>query len=160
MLLPSSCLRFGPPQTQTVTLRTSQENQADKANELKKWVRQQEEDLRKRYGEVVELLPSPLLLQVMEEAGVRQLMPVFPVFIPGRIRSSLPPTASVTSSSRRHRHRRKPFSSPTATAASPEPFMLAAVSAKLSTPTAALPEPSKSPTDSGEFLAGFGSRPG
>ncbi|MEQ2185034.1 hypothetical protein GOODEAATRI_014087 [Goodea atripinnis] len=159
MLLPSSCLCFGPLQTQTVTLRTSQENQADKANELKKWVHQQEEDLRKRYGEVVELLPSPLLLQVMEEAGVRQPMPVFPVFIPGRIRSSLPPTASVTSS-RRHRHRRKPFSSPTATAAPLEPFMLAAVSAELSMPTAALPEPSTSATDLGEFLAGFGSRPG
>ncbi|MEQ2223475.1 hypothetical protein ILYODFUR_037134, partial [Ilyodon furcidens] len=115
MRLPSSYLHFGPIQTQNVIVGTSQyQDQADGYKELKKWVTQQEEELRRIYGEEVEILPSPLLLQEMEEARGHQPTPVSPAFIPGRIRSSLPPTVSATSiSSRRHRHRRKPFSSPT-----------------------------------------------
>ncbi|KAK5616006.1 hypothetical protein CRENBAI_018644 [Crenichthys baileyi] len=52
MLLPNSCLHFGPIQTHNVTVGTSQyQDQADKCKELKKWVRQQEEELRKIYRE-------------------------------------------------------------------------------------------------------------
>ncbi|MEQ2230404.1 hypothetical protein ILYODFUR_028922, partial [Ilyodon furcidens] len=91
MRLPNSYLHFGPIQTQNVILGTSQyQDQADQCKELKKWVTQQEEELRRIYGEEVEILPSPLLLQVMEGARGRQPTPVSPVFIPGRIRSSLP----------------------------------------------------------------------
>ncbi|MEQ2166656.1 hypothetical protein GOODEAATRI_030526 [Goodea atripinnis] len=131
MRLPGSCLRFDPIRTQNLTVGTSQkEDQADKQEELKKWVRQQEEDLRERYGEEVEIVPSPMLLQEMEEAEGRQPTPVSPVSIPGRIRSSLPPTVSATpASSRRRRHRHKPSSSPTVTAAAPESFTPAATSA-------------------------------
>ncbi|KAK5600120.1 hypothetical protein CRENBAI_008230 [Crenichthys baileyi] len=95
----------------------------------------------------------------MEGARGRQPTPVPPVFIPGRIRSSLPPIVSATSiSSRRCRHRRKPSSSPTAselstlTATSSGPFTPAAASVESST-SAATPE-------STEFPAGFDSRPG
>ncbi|MEQ2276422.1 hypothetical protein XENORESO_019549, partial [Xenotaenia resolanae] len=132
MRLPSSCLRIGPIQTQNVTLGTSQyQDQADKLKELKKWERQQKEELKKMYGEAVEIVPSPMLLQEMEEAEGRQPTPVSSVSIPGRICSSLPPTVSATStSSHRPRHRHKPSSSPTETAAA------------------------------AEFPAGFGSRPG
>ncbi|MED6248713.1 hypothetical protein ATANTOWER_003963 [Ataeniobius toweri] len=143
MILPWSCLHFGPIQNHNVTEGTSHQDRADKAKELKKWIRQQEEELRKLHGEEVEILPSPLLLQEMEETGLSLPTPVSPVLIPGRIRSCLPPTESATStSSRRRRHRRGPSSSPTARAVSPGSPMAA------STPTAA------------EFPAGFGSRPG
>ncbi|MEQ2280589.1 hypothetical protein AMECASPLE_021499 [Ameca splendens] len=65
-----------------------------------------------------------MLLQEIEEAEGCRSTAVSPVSIPGGIRSSLPSTASATSASpRRHRIRRKPSSSLTATAASPEPFM-------------------------------------
>ncbi|MEQ2308796.1 hypothetical protein AMECASPLE_031920 [Ameca splendens] len=121
MILPSSCLHFGPIQNHTVTEGTSHQDRADKAKELKKWIRQQEEELRKLHGEEVEILPSPLLLQEMEETGLSLPTPVSPVLIPGRIRSCLPPTDSATStSSCRRRHRRGPSSSPTATAVLPE----------------------------------------
>ncbi|MEQ2222950.1 hypothetical protein ILYODFUR_031788 [Ilyodon furcidens] len=122
MLLPSSCLRFGPIRTQNLTVGTSQyQDQADKQNELKKWVRQQREDLKKMYSDEVEIVPSPMLLQEMEEAEGRQPTPVCPVSIPGQICSSLPPTVSATpASSRRRRHHHKPSSSPTVTAAASE----------------------------------------
>ncbi|MED6292234.1 hypothetical protein CHARACLAT_031598 [Characodon lateralis] len=160
MRLPSSYLHFGPIQTQNVILGTSQyQDQADKCKELKKWVTQQEEELRRIYGEEEEILPSPLLLQEMEGARGRQPTPVSPVFIPGRICSSLPPTVSATSiSSRRRRHCRKPSSSPmaselsTLTATSSGPFTPAAASIESST-SAATPESTK-------FPPGFGSRPG
>ncbi|KAK5599768.1 hypothetical protein CRENBAI_015901 [Crenichthys baileyi] len=67
MLLPSSCLRFGPPQNLTLTAGTSQTDQAQRVKELKKWVRQQDETLRALYGEEVEICSSPLLLEEMEE---------------------------------------------------------------------------------------------
>ncbi|KAK5619953.1 hypothetical protein CRENBAI_004441 [Crenichthys baileyi] len=77
MLLPSSCLLFGPIQPQTVTEGTSlDKDQADKAKELKKWVRQQKEALRKRYREEMEILPLPMLLQEMEEAEGRRRAPI------------------------------------------------------------------------------------
>ncbi|MED6295606.1 hypothetical protein CHARACLAT_033534 [Characodon lateralis] len=143
MLLPSSCLHFGPPTNTIMTEGTSQKDQADKCKELEKWVRQQEEELRKLHGEEVEILPSPLLLQEMEETGLSLPTPVSPVLILGRICSCLPPTDSATStSSRCRRHRRGPSLSPTATAVLPESSTPAA------TPTAAV------------FPAGFGSHPG
>ncbi|MEQ2317097.1 hypothetical protein AMECASPLE_039260, partial [Ameca splendens] len=85
------------------------------------------------YGEEVEIVPSPLLLQEMEEARGRQLTPVSPAFIPGWICSSLPPTVSATPASSRRRRPRRKCSTP-ATAAP----------AELNLPTAALPEPSTS----------------
>ncbi|KAK5623916.1 hypothetical protein CRENBAI_025406 [Crenichthys baileyi] len=50
-----------------MTAGTSQTDQAQTVKELKKWVQQQEETLRALYGEEVELTPSPLLLEEMEE---------------------------------------------------------------------------------------------
>ncbi|MEQ2309488.1 hypothetical protein AMECASPLE_039287, partial [Ameca splendens] len=154
MRLPSSYLHFGPIQTHNVIEGTSQyQDQADKCKELKKWATQQEEELRRMYGEEVEIVPSPMFLQEMEEAEGRQPTPVNPVSIPGRIRSSLPPTVSATpASSRRHRPRRK-HSTPAAaasaelnllTAASPEPSTSAAAPAEPSTSAAAPAEPSTS----------------
>ncbi|KAK5612120.1 hypothetical protein CRENBAI_026154 [Crenichthys baileyi] len=121
MLLPSSCLRFGQPKLQNATVGTSQPDQEDRNKELQEWVRQQEEEFRRRYGDEVEIVPSPMLLLEMEEAEGRRSTPVSPDFIPGQIRSSSPPTVSATSaSSRRRHHRRKPSSSPSATAVSPQ----------------------------------------
>ncbi|MEQ2227492.1 hypothetical protein ILYODFUR_038191 [Ilyodon furcidens] len=126
-----------------MTEGTSQQDQADRVQELQKWVQQQEEEMRTMHGEEVEILFSPLLLQEMEGAGLSLPTPVSPVFIPGRIRSCLPPTDSATStSSRRRHHRRGPSSSPTATAVLPES------STPVATPAAT------------EFPAWFGSRPG
>ncbi|MED6247408.1 hypothetical protein ATANTOWER_032472 [Ataeniobius toweri] len=143
MLLPSSRLHFGPPANPFMTEGTSQQDQTDKAQELKKWVQQQEAELRKMHGEEVEILPSPLLLQEMEEAGISLLTPESPVLIPGRMRSSPPSTFSASStSSRRRRHHHGLSSSATATAVSPES-----------------PTPAASPAAT-EFPAGFGSRPG
>ncbi|MEQ2282351.1 hypothetical protein AMECASPLE_039683 [Ameca splendens] len=67
MLLPSSCLHFGPLQNPTVTEGTHHKDQADRVTELKGWIEQQDETLRALYGEEVEILPSPLLLEEMEE---------------------------------------------------------------------------------------------
>ncbi|MEQ2257847.1 hypothetical protein ILYODFUR_039115 [Ilyodon furcidens] len=99
MLLPSSCLHFGLPANHIMTEGTSQQDQADKAQELKKWVQQQEAELRKMHGEEVEILPSPLLLQEMEEVGISLPTPESPVLIPGRMRSSPPSTFSATPTS-------------------------------------------------------------
>ncbi|KAK5611605.1 hypothetical protein CRENBAI_014388 [Crenichthys baileyi] len=55
------------------------------------------------HGEEVEILPSPMLLQKMEEAGLS--LPVSPGLIPGRRRSSLPPSVSATSTSATFQHR-------------------------------------------------------
>ncbi|KAK5613246.1 hypothetical protein CRENBAI_025344 [Crenichthys baileyi] len=67
MLLPSSCLRFGPPQNLTLTAGTNQTDQAQRVKELKKWVQQQDETLRALYWEEVEICSSALLLEEMEE---------------------------------------------------------------------------------------------
>ncbi|MEQ2296489.1 hypothetical protein AMECASPLE_025325 [Ameca splendens] len=142
MRLPSSYLHFGPTTNINVTVGTSQyQDQADKCKELKKWMTQQEEELRRIYGEEVEILPSPLLLQEMEGARGRQPTPVSPAFIPGRIHSSLHPTVSPKASELS-----------TLTATSSGPFTPAAASVESST-SATTPE-------STEFPAGFGSRPG
>ncbi|KAK5605360.1 hypothetical protein CRENBAI_025559 [Crenichthys baileyi] len=131
--------------SQTVTLGTSHyQDQADRLKELKKWEREQEKELKKMYGEEVEIVPSPLLLQEKEEAEGRQPTPVSPVSIPGRIRSSFPPTVSATStSSRRRRHRHKPPSSPTAR----EPSTSAAAPVRPLS-SAATPAAADSPADS------------
>ncbi|KAK5602585.1 hypothetical protein CRENBAI_007421 [Crenichthys baileyi] len=144
MLLPRSCLRFGPPQNQTVTAGTSQTEQAQTVKELKKWVQQQEETLRALYGEEVELTPSPLLLEEMEECfGETDWAAVG--FLPKQSRSS-PVRAS---SKPRHPHHKR--FTPAAAAAAP---------AKLGTPTAALAESSPPPPAAAEFPAGFSSCPG
>ncbi|KAK5603870.1 hypothetical protein CRENBAI_026454 [Crenichthys baileyi] len=152
MIFPSSCLHFGPTQNHIVTEGTSQKDQADRAQELLKRLHREEEDLRKMHVEEVEILPSPLLLQEMEEAGLTLSTPVSPVLIPGRKHSGLPPAVSATSTSS---HRRRPcrkHSTPAAAtpaglnlpaAASPEPSTSAAVSPEPSTSAAAPAEPSK-----------------
>ncbi|MEQ2282038.1 hypothetical protein AMECASPLE_036405, partial [Ameca splendens] len=77
MQLPSSCMHIGPIQTQNVTLGTShKQDQADRAKELKMWIKQQEETLQAMYGEGVEILPSPLLLEEMECFGVSDRVPM------------------------------------------------------------------------------------
>ncbi|KAK5602939.1 hypothetical protein CRENBAI_019550 [Crenichthys baileyi] len=96
MIFPSSCLHFGPIQNHPVTVGTSQKGQADRAQELLKRIRQEEEELRKMHGEEVEILPSPMLLQEMEEAGLSLPTPVSPGLIPARRRSGLPPSVSAT----------------------------------------------------------------
>ncbi|KAK5610921.1 hypothetical protein CRENBAI_024531 [Crenichthys baileyi] len=144
MLLPRSCLRFGPPQNQTMTAGTSQTDQAQTVKELKKWVQQQEETLRALYGEEVELTPSPLLLEEMEECfGETDWAAVG--FLPKQSRSS--PVR--TSSKPRHPHHKR-FT----------PAVLAAAPAKLGTPTAALAESSPPPPAAAGFPAGFSSCPG
>ncbi|KAK5609070.1 hypothetical protein CRENBAI_016681 [Crenichthys baileyi] len=155
MQFPSFCLRFGPIReqnmtvSQTVTLGTSHyQDQADRLKELKKWEREQEKEL-KMYGEEVEIVPSPLLLQEKEEAEGRQPTPVSLVSIPGRIRSSFTPTVSATStSSRRRRYHHKPSSSPTAS----EPSTSAAAPVR--------PLSSAATPAAADFPAGFSSRPG
>ncbi|KAK5617263.1 hypothetical protein CRENBAI_009144 [Crenichthys baileyi] len=67
MWLPSTCLHFGTTQNQTLTVETSHKDQADRAKDLKLCIMQQEETLQGLYGEEVELSPSPLLLEEMEE---------------------------------------------------------------------------------------------
>ncbi|KAK5609164.1 hypothetical protein CRENBAI_015218 [Crenichthys baileyi] len=136
---PSSCLHFGPTQNHIVTEGTSQNYQADKAQELQKWMQQQEEELRKMYGEEVEILPSPMLLQEMEEARLSLPTPVSPGFIPGPRRSGLPPSVSATSTHRRPPRRKR---STSAAAAAPE------LDTSTATPASTV------------FPAGFGSRPG
>ncbi|KAK5601093.1 hypothetical protein CRENBAI_004129 [Crenichthys baileyi] len=140
---PSSCLHFGPTQNHIVTEGTSQKDQADRAQELLKRLRREEEDLRKMHGEEVEILPSPLLLQEMEEAGLILPTPVSPVLIPGRKRSGLPPAVSATSTFSHRRRPRRKHSIPAA--ATPAGLNLpAAASPEPSTSAAALPEPSTS----------------
>ncbi|KAK5612867.1 hypothetical protein CRENBAI_005317 [Crenichthys baileyi] len=151
MIFPSSCLHYGPTQNHPVTEGTSQKDQADRAQELLKRLRREEEELRRMHGEEVEILPSPLLLQEMEEAGLILLTPMSPVLIPGRKHSGLPPAVSATyTSSHRCRPRRK-HSIPAAatpaglnlpTAASPEPSTSAAASPEPSTSAVAPAEPS------------------
>ncbi|KAK5605913.1 hypothetical protein CRENBAI_003855 [Crenichthys baileyi] len=147
----SSCLHFGPTRNHIVTEGTSQKGQADRAQELLKRLQQEEEELRKMHGEEMEILPSALLLQEMEEAGLSLPTPVSPVFIPGRKRSGLPPAVSATStSSHRRRHRRGLSFSPTATTVPPESSTAAATPVGPNLPTAALPEPSTSAVASPE----------
>ncbi|KAK5598972.1 hypothetical protein CRENBAI_001092 [Crenichthys baileyi] len=122
VLLPSSSLRFGPTQTQNVTLGSSQQDQADKVIELKQWVKQQKETLRAMYGEELTPPDDVALHSTPAAAAPAEL------YLP--------------------------------TAASPELFTPTAAPTELSTPTAALIEPPMSATDSAEFPAGFGSRPG
>ncbi|KAK5611795.1 hypothetical protein CRENBAI_010168 [Crenichthys baileyi] len=105
MIFPSSCLHLGPTQNHIVTEGTSQKGQADRAQELLKRIRQEEEELRKMHGEEVEILPSPMLLQEMVEAGLSLPMLVSPGLIPGRRRSGLPPSVSATSTSTTFQHR-------------------------------------------------------
>ncbi|KAK5613632.1 hypothetical protein CRENBAI_018817 [Crenichthys baileyi] len=147
MIFPSSCLHFGPTQNHIVTEGTSQKGQSDRAQEVLKRIRQEEEELMKMHGEEVEILPSPLLLQEMEEAGLSLPTPVSPVLIPGRKRSGLPPAVSATSTSS---HRRGTSFSPTATTVPPESSTAAATPAGPNLPTAASPEPSTSPAASPE----------
>ncbi|MED6250340.1 hypothetical protein ATANTOWER_030115 [Ataeniobius toweri] len=120
MLLPSSCLRFGPTSNQNVTAGTSQTDQAQRAKELKKWVQQQDETLCALYWEEVEILPSPLLLDEMDCFGETDWAAMD--FVPGRSRSS-----PACSSSKRRRSRRK-RSTP------------AAAPSELVTPSAASPQ--------------------
>ncbi|KAK5606143.1 hypothetical protein CRENBAI_026298 [Crenichthys baileyi] len=136
MLLPSSCLRFSPPQNHTMTAGTSQTDQAQHAKELKKWVQQQDEMLRALYGEEVEILPSPLLLEEMEECFCETDWAAV-TLEPGRNCSS-----SVCASSKPRRSHRK-RSTPAA-----------AAPAELGTPTAAPVEPPSPPPATAEFRLG------
>ncbi|KAK5602991.1 hypothetical protein CRENBAI_017306 [Crenichthys baileyi] len=172
MILPSSCLHFGPIQNHIVTVGTSQKDQADRAKELKKWIKQQEETLWALYGEGVEILPSPLLLEEMEECFCVSDWAALDI-MPDRNH-----TSPAYSSSRRRRPRRK-RSTPAAaapaepnlpTAALPEPSTSAAVPAEPSTsaaapagpptPSVARTKPSPLPPATAGFPAGFSSCPG
>ncbi|KAK5614576.1 hypothetical protein CRENBAI_018530 [Crenichthys baileyi] len=99
MILQSSCLHFGPTQNHIMTVGTSHQDQADKAQELKKWVRQQEEELRKMHGEEVERSSVP------------------------------PTVSATSTFSHRRRHHRGPSSSPTTTAVSPSASSTSSTSA-------------------------------
>ncbi|MEQ2231350.1 hypothetical protein ILYODFUR_038584 [Ilyodon furcidens] len=151
MLLPSSCLRFGPTPNHIVTVGTHHKDQADRATELKRWIKQQGETLRALYGEEVEICFSPLLLEEMQECFCETDWAAM-TFEPGRNRSS-PAHASY----KRWRSRRKHSTS------------AAAALAGLVTPTAASPqltlaeppaESSSPPPAAAEFPAGFSSCPG
>ncbi|MED6243119.1 hypothetical protein ATANTOWER_015260 [Ataeniobius toweri] len=153
MLLPSSCVCFGPPQNLNVTAGTSQTDQAQNAEELKRWVQQQQEEtLRALYGEEVELAPSPLLLEELEECFGGTDWAAMD-FVPGRSRSS--PARSSAKRRRPHRKRSTP-----AAAAPADLVTSSAASPELATPTAAPAESSPPPPAAAESPAGFSSCPG
>ncbi|MEQ2285073.1 hypothetical protein AMECASPLE_028114 [Ameca splendens] len=151
MRFPNSCLRFGPPTNHTVTEGTNQMDQADRAKELKSWIKQQDETLCALYGEEVEICSSPLLLEEMEEC-VRETDWAAMTSEPGQNCSS-----PAHASSKLWRSRCK-HSTPAA-AAPAELVMSIAASPQLKL-TAASAEPSSPPPAAAEFLAGFSSRPG
>ncbi|MED6240860.1 hypothetical protein ATANTOWER_029647 [Ataeniobius toweri] len=150
MRFPSSCLRFGLTQNLTVTEGTHHKDQADRATELKGWIEQQDETLRALYGEEVEILPSPLLLEEMEECFCETDWAAM-AFEPGRNRSS-PAHASSKRRCSRCKHS-------TAGAAAPELVQPTAASPQL---TLAEPptEPSSPPPAAARFPAGFSTCPG
>ncbi|KAK5617072.1 hypothetical protein CRENBAI_016556 [Crenichthys baileyi] len=116
-------------------------DQADRATDLLRWIQQQEEELREMYGEEVEILPSPLLLQEMEEVfGGSQLAQASQCMGPGPNRTSASPSARV-SSRRRCCCRQPPADQP-------------------STSAAASAQPSSPPPAAAEFRAGFSTYPG
>ncbi|KAK5614701.1 hypothetical protein CRENBAI_018653 [Crenichthys baileyi] len=88
MCFPSSCLCFGPTQNHIVTEGTHQTDQADRAKELKRWIKQQDETLCALYGEEVGICFLPLLLEEIEEC-FRETDWAAMTFEPGRNRSSL-----------------------------------------------------------------------
>ncbi|KAK5598500.1 hypothetical protein CRENBAI_009494 [Crenichthys baileyi] len=149
MRLPSSCLHFGPILNPIMTVGTSQKDQADRAKELKKWFKQQEETLRALYGEGVEILPSPLLLEEMDIMPDRNH--TFPAYSSSRRRRppagpNLPTTA---------------LPEPSTSAVVPaEPSTSAAVPAGPPTPSVARTEPSPLPPATAGFPAGFSCCPG
>ncbi|MEQ2302833.1 hypothetical protein AMECASPLE_010788 [Ameca splendens] len=152
MLLPSSCLRFGPTPNHTVTVGTHHKDQADRAMELKRWIKQQGETLHALYGKEVEICFSPLLLEEIEECFCETDWAAM-TFEPGRNRPS-----PAHDSSKRRRSRRK-HSTPAAAAALAELVKPTAASPQL---TLAEPpaEPSSPPPGAAEFPAGFSSCPG
>ncbi|MEQ2243656.1 hypothetical protein ILYODFUR_009071, partial [Ilyodon furcidens] len=152
MRFPSSGLHFGPTQNQTLKEGTSHKDQADRAKELKQWVKQQEETLRALYGEEVENSPSSLLLEEMEECFGETDWAAMD-YVPDRNR-----TSPACSSSRR-RHRRRKRSTPAA-AAPAEPKLPTAASPEQPTPAVAHAELSPLPPAAAEFPAGFSSCPG
>ncbi|MED6253295.1 hypothetical protein ATANTOWER_026050, partial [Ataeniobius toweri] len=149
MLLPSSCLHFGPTQNHSVTVGTHHKDQADRATELKGWIVQQEQTLQAMYGEEVEFSHSPLLLEEMEECLSETDWAALD-FGPSRNRSS---TAHTSSKPPRCKRATPAEAAPaelvTTTAASPQLTL-----------TAASAEPSSPPPAAAEFPAGFSSCPG
>ncbi|KAK5598548.1 hypothetical protein CRENBAI_008662 [Crenichthys baileyi] len=143
MLLPSSCLHFGPPQNLTVTAGTSQTDQAQYMKELKNWIEQQEATLEFLYWEEVEFLPLPLLLEEMEECFGETDWAALD-FVLGRSRSS--PFRASSKPCRPHHKRSTPA--------------VAAAPAELGMPTAVPAEPSSPPPAAAEFPAEFSSWPG
>ncbi|XP_047203009.1 uncharacterized protein LOC124856528 isoform X2 [Girardinichthys multiradiatus] len=116
-----------------------------------KWVQQQEETLRALYGEEVELSPSPLLLEEMEECFSETGWAALD-FGPSRNRSS----PAHTSSKPRRPHCKR---STPAVAALAELVTPTAASTQL-TLTVVSAEPSSPPPAAAEFPAGFSSCPG
>ncbi|KAK5617376.1 hypothetical protein CRENBAI_006914 [Crenichthys baileyi] len=112
-------LHSGPatkPTTLTVGTNHNQ-NQADMAANLLGWIQQQEEDARALYGEDIETLPSPLLLEETEEVfGGSRLVLAPPGYKPGRNRSTHPMPCPVASSSHSRRRRHLPATSKTPSA--------------------------------------------
>ncbi|MEQ2293086.1 hypothetical protein AMECASPLE_029577 [Ameca splendens] len=99
MQSPRPSLHFGKQKPHILTVETSVNK--DQAEELIRWVRQQEEILQSMYGEEVELCPSPLFLEEMEEYFVESDW-ASSGYKPGRNRST-----PARPSTKRHRPRRK-----------------------------------------------------
>ncbi|KAK5598495.1 hypothetical protein CRENBAI_009609, partial [Crenichthys baileyi] len=140
MLLPSSCLHFGPPQNHNVTAGTSQTDQAQHIKELKNWVEQQEATLRFLYGEEVEFYLRLCCWKRWRNVSVR---------LTGQPWISCQVRADPLQSSkpcRPHHNRSTPA--------------VAATPAELGTPTAVAVEPSSPPPAGAEFPAGYSSWPG
>ncbi|MEQ2312772.1 hypothetical protein AMECASPLE_034672 [Ameca splendens] len=147
MLLPSVFLHSGSIQPHITTEGPSQET--DRAEKLLQWIQQQDDELKARYGEDIEIEPSPILLAKMAEVfGGSGLVLASPGYKLNQRSSTFVSSASVPSSSRRRLCRRLSSKPAAATAESPTP---AAAAAEPSTPAAAAAaEPSSSVTASAE----------
>ncbi|MEQ2316232.1 hypothetical protein AMECASPLE_030533, partial [Ameca splendens] len=136
------------------------------ASMLLQRIQQQEKDARALYGEDIETLPSPLLLEEMQEVfGGSRLVLAPPGYELDRNHSTRPMPSSVASSSHRKHRRHLSSTSAAATAqlstsaaASAEPSTSAAAS-ELSTPAAAsdpvMPASVESPTFAAAATAFF-----
>ncbi|KAK5605364.1 hypothetical protein CRENBAI_025563 [Crenichthys baileyi] len=125
MLLPSIFLHSGSFPQPIMTERPSQET--DRAGKLKQWIHQQDEEIKARYGEDIEIEPSPILLAEMEEVfGGSRLVLAPPGYNPSQRSSTFVSSAPVPCSSRRRRRHRLP----SAAAAAAEPSATVTASAE------------------------------
>ncbi|MEQ2270999.1 hypothetical protein XENORESO_019493, partial [Xenotaenia resolanae] len=107
MLLPSIFLHCGSVPHPIMTEGPSQET--DRAEKLKQWIHQQDEKIKARYREDIEIEPSPILLAEMEEVlGGSRLVLAPPGYKPKQWSSTFVSSAPVPFSSCRQHRRHLP----------------------------------------------------